>query len=111
MNRRIAFRGMDHSDSIEQYAIERLEHKIESLLKNERTPITVDLVLEAARTHHHHRVELLVKTPHYDLVTHHEGPDMYQTIDHVVNTMHKCILNEKEKQIDEHKKGITKRSL
>lgn len=110
MNRRIAFRGMDHSDSIEQHALNQLK-KIERLLVHEPTPITIDIVLEAARTHHHHRAEILVKTPHHDLCVHDEKPDMYMAIDSVIKTMHELIVKEKEKMVDNKKHSGTIRKL
>jgi len=108
MHRRITFRGMDHSPVIEEYCNGQLS-KVEEFIKNERDPIYLDLILEAERTHHHHRVELRIKTPHYDLVYNYEGPDMYDVIDRVIDTMYhelhekKRELKGKEKTADSYK--------
>lgn len=106
MNRRIMFRHMDHSDAIEQYAIKQLK-KIEHFLENEPTPCNIDLVLEPSGAREHPRIELRVKAPHYDLVTHYEedGKDFYDVLDHVVDLMYRLLREEKQKYIDARKKA------
>jgi ribosomal subunit interface protein len=102
MQKKITFRDTPHSDVAEKYANEQLA-RVEEFLKNERTPITIDLIFTPAHLHAHHRVELLVKTPHYDLVTHHEGPEFYDVIDKVIDTMYRQLLAEKDKLDDDRK--------
>lgn len=102
MSKRIIFRGMEHSPVIEEYAHRQLA-KVEEFIKHEREPIYLDLTLEAERTHHHHRVELRIKTPHYDLISHYEGPDMYGVIDRVVDTMYRELHEAKRKLKDKDK--------
>lgn len=103
MQKRIAFRGMEHSPVLEEFAQQHLE-KIEKLLESERTPITIDLVLTAFPDHAHHHVELHVVTSHFDLVAHHEGAEMYQEVDRVVDKMVQEIRKAKEKFNEESKK-------
>jgi ribosomal subunit interface protein len=102
MQKRIAFRGMESSPVLEEFANKHLE-KVEKLLEHERTPIFIDLVLEASHVHAHHKVELRVKTPNYELVAHHEGPEMYQEIDRVTDKMIQEIRRAKERRVDEEK--------
>ncbi len=104
MQKRIAFRGMEHSPVLEEFAQKHLE-KIERLLESEPTPVSIDLVLEAHPTHAHHKVELRVKTPHYDLVAQHEGPEMYQEVDRVTDKMIQEIRRAKERFNEEKKKS------
>ena len=104
MQKRLVFRGMESSPVLEEFANKHLE-KVEKLLENERTPIIIDLVMEASTVHAHHKVELRVKTPNYDLVAHHEGPEMYQEIDRVTDKMVAEIRRAKERRVDEEKKG------
>lgn len=116
MNKRIVFRHMDHSHIIEEFANKHLE-KIEHFLQNEQTPIYIDLVMEPSKTREHSRIELRVKTPNYDKVTHHEsqGDKFYDTLADVIETMHRELLEEKRKlqkndrrastKFDEHKKS------
>lgn len=101
MNRRIMFRHMDHSDAIEHYAIKQLK-KIEHFLENEPTPCNIDLVLEPSGARAHPRIELRVKSPHYDLVTHHEedGKDFYDVLDHIIDLMYRLLREEKQKHVD-----------
>ena len=103
MNKRIAFRNMDSTPVLEEFANKHLE-KIEKLLESERTPIYIDLVLDAADVHANNKVELRVKTPNYELVAHHEGPEMYQEIDRVTDKMIIEIRRAKERRVDEDKK-------
>jgi len=93
---------MDHSDPMEDYANQQLE-KVETLLTNERTPIYIDLVLEPSKVHAHHRIELRVKTPRFEKISHFEGPDFYNVLDHVIDTMYRQLCEEKRKEIDERK--------
>lgn len=102
MQKKITFRNTPHSDVAENYAHEQLA-RIEDFLKHERTPIIIDLIFTPGHLHAHHRVELLVKTPNYDLVNHFEGPEFYDAIDKVVDTMYRRLLEEKDKQLDDRK--------
>ena len=110
MNIRIAFRNMDHSASIEAYAQKELE-KIFKFLKNEGDLIHIDLVLDAARIHHHHKVELRLNSKHYHLVASHEGADLYQEIDYVIKTMAQEIKKHKEKSLDKRNHPNIKKDL
>ncbi len=103
MEKRIAFRNMESTPVLEEFANKHLE-KIEKLLETERTPIFIDLVLEASTVHAHNKVELRIKTPNYELVAHHEGPEMYQEIDRVTDKMIIEIRRAKERRVDEEKK-------
>ena len=102
MNKKITFRDVPHSSSMENYANEQLA-RVEEFLTSERSPIYIDLIFSPAKVHAHHRVELLVKTPHYDLVTHFEGPDFYDSMDKVIDTMYRLLLENKDKQKEDRK--------
>ena len=99
MDIRIAFRHMDHSVAIENYAKKELE-KVTKFLQKEDNLIHIDLVLDAAKIHAHHTVELRLNSKHYHLIASHEGADLYQEIDHVVKTMVQEIKKQKEKHLD-----------
>lgn len=103
MNKRIVFRHMDHSSVLEEYANQQLA-KVEHFLESERDPIYIDLILEPSKVHRHHKVELRVKTPHYDLIStyEHEGDKFYDTLDRVIDTMYKE-LHEKKKLLKKDK--------
>lgn len=98
MHKRIVFRHMDHSAVIEEFANKHLE-KIEKFLTHEPTPIHIDLVMEPSKTREHSRIELRIKTPHYDKIVHREfqGDKFYDVLTHVIETMHKELLEEKRK--------------
>ena len=100
----ITFRHMDHSPVIEEHARTQLE-KLDKFLDNEPSPVVVELVLEAQPVHAHHKIDLLVKSPHYHCFSHDEGPDMYQVLDSVIQKMCTEIRRAKEKRIDNERRG------
>lgn len=99
MNIRIAFRGMDHSDAIEVYARKQLE-QLNTFLKESMEPLFIDLVLEAARQHAHHKVELRLNGHNLHLMAHEEGPDLYLALEHTVKKMVSEVKKHKEKLLD-----------
>lgn len=102
MNKQITFRDVPHSAAMENYANEELA-RIEEYLKNERSPITIDLIFSPSKIHAHNRVELLIKTPHFDLVTHFEGPDFYDAMDKTIDKMYRQLLEQKDRLIENRK--------
>jgi len=104
MNKRIVFRNMDHSDVMEAYANEQLK-KIEEFLEHDRDPIFIDLYLEPSHVHEHHRVELHVKSPSYDLNSsyEHEGLGFYDILDRVIDVMYRELREAKRKNHDQEK--------
>jgi ribosomal subunit interface protein len=102
MTRRIAFRHIDSTPVLEEFAHKHLD-KLHKFLDHERAPVSIDLVLDVATVHAHHKAELRVKTPDYDLIAHHEGPDMYQEIDRVVDIMLGEIRRVKNKLMHERR--------
>ena len=104
MDKRIVFRNMDHSDVMEQYANQQLE-KVEEFLLNEPTPVFIHLTFEPSKMREHHKVELRVKSPHYDRVSNYEyqGKDFYDVLDRVIDTMYLELHEDKRKHIDERK--------
>ena len=102
MHRKIVFRHMDHSGPMEQHADQQLK-KLEKLLEHEPTPIVIDLILEPSKVHSHHRVELIIKTKHYDRVVHSEGPKFYEVLDHVIDVMYRKLHEDKQRLVDERK--------
>ena len=74
--------------------------KVTKFLQKEDDLIHIDFVLDAARVHAHHKVELRLNSKHYHLIASHEGADLYQEIDHVVKTMVQEIKKQKEKHLD-----------
>src|SRR4051812_43362721 len=105
MNRKISFHNMEHSDPLEQHAHAKLD-KVEELLKRDKeaSPLNVELRLTSHKPHSHHHVEMHVKTPRFDLNAHHEGPDMYITLDQTIDTMLGLIKKQKSKHRTQQKK-------
>lgn len=99
MKIRMAFRGMEHSNAMEEYASKKLG-KLEKFLQKEPEPLYVDLVLEAARQHHHHKVEIRINNKHHHIMVHSEGPDLYLQIDATVDKAVHEAKKDKERMID-----------
>lgn len=97
MHKRITFRNMEHSPAMEGYA-NNLLAKIEEFLQKEGTPQYIDLILEPSKNHAHHKAELRIKTPNFDLISNYEGSDMYAVIDRVCDVMY-FNLHEENKKI------------
>lgn len=93
---RIAFKNMDHSNNIEEFALKKLE-KIEKLMEIERPPFNINMVIEGYPTHAHNKVELIVDFANIHLFAHHEGNDIYQEIDIVTKKMLEEIVKAKDK--------------
>lgn len=104
MNKKITFRGMDHSQIMEDHANQQLA-KVEEFLSHEQGPIVIELVFIPSKVHEHHKVEMLVKTPNYDEFVSYEkeGMPFYETLDHVIDVMYRNLLKAKERMIDERK--------
>lgn len=99
---------MPHSIPLETHANDKLA-KITDLLKHDADahPLFVELWLKANKQHPHHASELHLKTPHFDLHTHFEGPDMYMVIDTTIDKMVTLVKKEKGKVRDKQHKVIT----
>ena len=102
MNKKFTFRDMDHSKVMQDYAEGQLV-KIEDFLKHEPTPIIIDVIFQPSKVHAHHRIELLIKSPHYDLVTHDEGGDFYEVLDLVFDSAYRRLLEQKDKHVEDRK--------
>jgi ribosomal subunit interface protein len=102
METKFTFRHMEASTVIEDYANRQLS-KVYEFLTNEREPIYIEVTFSPSKVHAHHDVELLVKSPHYDLIAQREGPEFYDLIDKVVDIMYHNLHEEKRKKIDERK--------
>ncbi|MBN1549433.1 HPF/RaiA family ribosome-associated protein [Candidatus Babeliales bacterium] len=98
MNKRITFRHMEHSNHLENHAEQQLE-KIMGLLSTEKTPILVDLILEAHKLRGHNKVDFHVKTPNVDFFVSDEAPDMEQLVSSVIDTMYHKLREEKKRRL------------
>lgn len=102
MNIQVTFQNCDRSTVMEKHINDQMA-KIVHFLENEPTPIYIDIIIKPGRTHAHHQVEFLLKTPHYDLVTHDEGPKIYQILDNVIDAMYAQLRKHKDKRVEDRK--------
>lgn len=102
MRKRVVFRHMEATPDIENYAYAALE-RVMGALEHERTPINVDLILSPGRPHAHHAVELLIKTPNYDVICKEEGPHLYQLLDLACDIAYRQIHEQKKRNLDGRK--------
>jgi ribosomal subunit interface protein len=97
---------MEKTQGLEEHCNKQLA-KIERFLENERSPISLDLILEPGKSHGHHKVELRVNTPHYHKISTHERPKFYEVLDHVIDVMYRE-LHEEKKKMHEHWNDINR---
>lgn len=93
------FRGMDSSAAIENFVQSKLP-KIERLLESEPEPISLQVTCEANNTRSLYKVELRLKSMHYDLIAHHEGHELYAEIERVADILAHELQKAKEKRFD-----------
>lgn len=100
MHKRIMFKNMEHSDAMQEYVNHKLE-KVEKFLKRESTPIYIDVILEQSSVHTHPRVEIRIKTTHFEEIAHyeHEGVEIYEAIDRVIDVIYRLLRQHKEKEV------------
>lgn len=112
MNKRIYFKDTPVAHEMEDYANDQLK-KVELFLENEPSPVFIDLTFSPSKVREHHKVELRIKTPNYNLISEyeHQGDDMYETLNRVIDTMYRRLREEKEKRIDERKHGEPKGTI
>jgi ribosomal subunit interface protein len=110
MERRITFQSMDHSDPIEKHANEKL-NKIDEMLKDSewKTPMFIELWLKANKQHVHHQVDINLKTPQFDLMSHDINADMYVAIDNAIDKMVELLKKEKAKVKEKEQKPETEK--
>jgi len=100
----ITFRGFDHSEVLDKHIREQLK-KIENLLANERSPITMEFLVTLHPTHGHNEVNARVHTPHFHCKASHEGKDIYVEINEVCDRLYKQLRDRKERLVDRRKQG------
>lgn len=104
MQKRITFRGMEHSPVIEEHINKQL-HKIEEFLSHERPPVTLNIVLESHELRAHHKIDIKIKSGNYDVYVHRFGHDMYLLLGEVLDIAYRELRKQKEAWVDRHKKG------
>ena len=100
MNIKVVFRGMDHSNSIEEYARNELEDKIFKFLQNEPEPIFFDFIFSAGKPHSKHTAELRLNSKHNHYIVKNEDLDLYLAINHVIKITVAEIKKNKSKYFD-----------
>lgn len=98
---RIAFKNMEKSDNIEDFALKKLD-KIMKLVETERPPYNIDMVIHGYPTKAHNHVELIVDFANVHLFAQHEGEDIYQQIDIVAKKMLDEVVKAKDKIRDKN---------
>lgn len=108
MNRKITFHEMDHSKLMKEHINKKL-NRIEELVKDPiwATPKYVEFFLNSHPQHPHHKVELILKTPQFDLCTHAEGVEMYAVVDSAIDKMVTLLKKDKQKLQDKRQKVET----
>jgi ribosomal subunit interface protein len=96
---------MEHSQAIEDHVRKQLK-RIDTFLASEHDPIMIDVVLESHETHHHHSIEIRIKSPHYSIKFNKEGHDMYVIIDEAIGKTYDDLCKAKEKVVEKRQTGL-----
>ena len=102
METQITFRNMEKSPTIEAYVNEKIA-KLERLLHKERSPVHLEVILEAEHVHTQHAVELRLHCVDYHERAQVSGKDLYALIDEVFDVLIKEINKKKGKRLAERK--------
>ena len=96
MNRKLIFRGMDHSDALDKDMNAHID-KMAKYFKQEHEPITIDAILESHREKHYFIVEFRIQTPDYHIIAREEGASMYQLMNAAGQKAVQEIIKKKDK--------------
>jgi len=88
------FRNIDSSDSIKNYASEKLS----KLQKFMRAPLDAEVILSKER--HHHHVEVVLRSDGHTYVATEQSDDMYATIDLVSDILDRQVRSLKGAEHD-----------
>ncbi|MBM17973.1 MAG: ribosomal subunit interface protein [Epsilonproteobacteria bacterium] len=99
------FRGMMHTQAIQDYINKNIEKFKKYFGKEDPDATFVHVTLLGKENHDIYRVEIRVKTPHFDLIAERENHDMYPLIDEVVHIMERELKDAKEKFLDSIQKA------
>jgi putative sigma-54 modulation protein len=93
------FRHLDSSDSLKNYASEKLS----KLQKYLRAPLDADVTLSMER--HVHQVEVLLRCDGHSYVATQQSDDMYASIDLVVDTIESQVRRTKGAEQDRRRQA------
>ena len=100
----ITFRGMDHSEALEQYAVKYLTKFKKYFGKEDPDSIFIHVIVEGHLTHRMYSCETRIKSKHFNLVAKRESADMYALIDEVMHIMERELQTAKQKIVDDIRK-------
>ena len=104
MNVKITCRGFDHSPEIDNHVNKQLAKTVE-FLKKERSPVSLEVLIEMHKIHQHHQVTIRLHSPSYKCVAQHEGTDVFAEINEVCDRIYQQVCKQKEEWVDRHKHG------
>lgn len=99
MRRKITFRGMDYSDSIDKDIHEKVD-KAEKFFKNDQGPIDFQAVVEANFVKNIFVVEFRLVSTTYNIIAQAEGHDIHRVVNEAGDTFMKELAREKEKLVE-----------
>jgi ribosomal subunit interface protein len=104
----VIFRRMEHSSVIDEHVRKQLV-RLEKFLEQERTPASIEVIIEAMPLRSFYIVDLRVHTPRFRELVKDEGHDIYLIIDSVVATMNNQLRRLKEHMLDDRKNNANNR--
>lgn len=96
MRKRITFRSMGHSDSIEKYIYKKIEI-IDKFFKRQPLPIYIDTMIEGHKERDYFTADVKLNSSQYHITIHTQGVDVYSIIDEAIYRLIKNITRKKER--------------
>ena len=100
----LTFRGMEPTEAIEDFVKKNIAKFKKYLGKEDPDATFIHVVLEGNHNHNIYKVEIRVKTPHFNVVAQREGKEMYPLIDETVKVMDRELEKAKNKLLDSMQK-------
>jgi len=104
MKIQITCKGLEHTPELDEH-IHKHSEKIMRLLEHERSPVTVEFVIEHRPSHAHYAVHLHIISPAYEVNVQREGQKLYPVFDEVLHIAHDALHKEKARHVHDHKQG------
>jgi len=97
-------KGIEHTEVLESHINKQCE-RIIRFLQHERSPVTIEIVLEGHPNHAHNEVHIHIITPSYEVNVHREGQKLYPVLDEVLKIAYDMLHKEKEHHVHDRKQG------
>jgi ribosomal subunit interface protein len=104
MNLKITYRGMDKDVAVEKHIEQQLK-KIEDFVDQEHGPVYMELIIEKNSKFPNFQVNARMHMPICHHMAEHEGVNIYEEINMVMDRIYRDVVKAKEERVDKKKHG------